>query len=90
MDGFALRGADNDGKCYFLKEAVSGGNENPKFDDNDVTIETIDQRMYYDDPVLTFEDSMVYGCTLDLNLDELIDFCKNNKWKNLMLFQNIL
>jgi len=43
--------------------------------------------MYYDDPVLTFEDSMVYGCTLELDYEELTnEFCKNNKWKDLMLF----
>ena len=45
--------------------------------------------MYYDDPVLTFEDSMVYGCTLELTVAELDDFCKEDKWKNLMIFQNL-
>lgn len=86
LDGFALRGADNDGRCYYTKQAVSHGNENPTFGPDDLTVDSVDQKMYYDDPVLTFEDSMVYGCTLELNLDELDDFCSNNKWRNLMLF----
>ena len=45
--------------------------------------------MYYDDPVLTFEDSMIYGCTLEFDLSQLQDFCSNYKWKNLMIFQNL-
>jgi len=42
LDGFALRGADNNGKCYYTKKAVAGGNENPTFDANDLTVESID------------------------------------------------
>lgn len=42
--------------------------------------------MYYDDPVLTFEDAMMFGCTLELTASELEDFCNKNKWKNLMIF----
>lgn len=45
--------------------------------------------MYFDDPVLTFEDSFVYGCSIELTYDELKDFCLNRGWNNLMLFQNM-
>lgn len=39
--------------------------------------------------MLTLQDSMIYGCTLDLTYDELKDFCDNRGWNNLMLFQNL-
>jgi len=44
--------------------------------------------LYFDDPVLTFEDSMVYGCTLELTKLELKTFCENKLWLNLAIFQN--
>jgi hypothetical protein len=45
--------------------------------------------LYLDDPVLTFEDSILYGCTLSLNYAELKNFCTNRGCNNLMLFQNL-
>lgn len=44
---------------------------------------------YFDEPQLTFEDSIISGCHLDLNFAELIDFCTNKKYANLMIFQNL-
>ena len=32
---------------------------------------------------------MIYGCTLELDLSQLQDFCSNYKWRNLMIFQNL-
>ena len=34
-------------------------------------IGTYEEKTYYEDPVLTFEDSIVYGCKLELTLEEL-------------------
>ena len=45
--------------------------------------------MYFDDPVFTFQDSMIYGCTMSLNYPDLQDFCENKGWYNLMIFQNL-
>lgn len=45
--------------------------------------------MYFDDPVFTLEDSMLYGCTMSLTFQELSDFCTNKGWNNLMIFQNL-
>jgi hypothetical protein len=45
--------------------------------------------VYYDDPDLTFADSIVYGCKLHLNYDEFDKFCKQKQWQYLMLYQNI-
>ena len=37
---------------------------------NSDIIDTADVKTYYEDPVLTFEDSLVYGCSLELDLAE--------------------
>ena len=37
---------------------------------------------------MTVTDSTLYGCHLDLTLTELEEFCNNDKFKFLMLFQN--
>jgi len=39
-----------------------------------------------DDPILTFDDSTLYGCKVNLTRAELQDYCTNKKWQNLMLF----
>lgn len=49
----------------------------------------MDELTYFSDPVLTFEDSMFYGCTLELTKDELSNFCTNREWIHLVLFQNL-
>ena len=49
----------------------------------------MDVSTYYEDPVLTFEDSLIYGCSLQLTLDELEDFCTRNMFTYMMLWQNL-
>ena len=75
FNGFSLRGAQNDGKCYYVDESVtepierlSASYETTRL--NSDIIDTADVKTYYEDPVLTFEDSLVYGCSLELNLAE--------------------
>lgn len=51
-------------------------------------IEDMSKKTYYDDPLMTFEDSSVHGCTVDLTYDELETFCKQKSWRSLVLFQN--
>lgn len=71
-DGFKVRGADNEGVCYsayqsVLSSAIStttAGIVNPK-------VQSTDEELYFDDPLLTFDDSVVYGCKVQLNLQEL-------------------
>lgn len=46
-------------------------------------------RYFPDDPVLSFEDSILYGCHLDLSYKELEEFCSNNEYQNLMIFNNL-
>ena len=54
-------------------------------------LETVDESIYFNDPVLTLEDSIVYGCSMRLNKEELKNFCDgdNTKWTYLEIFQNI-
>ena len=35
---------------------------------------------YYNEPSVTFEDSIVTGCHLDLNFQELETFCKEKQF----------
>lgn len=64
ISGFYLRGANNQGEC--IKTAVAG---DPGFFEP----QTIS---YFEDPLLTFDDSIIYGCYLDLNFVELEEFCE--------------
>ena len=87
QNGFPLRGAQNDGTCFFVDKLVSDPEK--KLSDS-VTISTdpnlqdlffiadSDEKTYFEDPVLSFEDSIIYGCKMELNLDELKDFCSKN------------
>lgn len=34
-------------------------------------IDSVSNLTYFDDPVLTFEDSLLYGCTMELNQTQL-------------------
>lgn len=81
---FKLRGADNQGQCYFIKQSLSNLQNVTDF-----KIEKPSEELYYDDPELLFADSTIYGCRLSLNRDQLRDFCESKKWQNLMLFQNL-
>ena len=42
LNGFSLKGADNDGRCYYVKKAIYGGIDEEAFSVDDPTIETID------------------------------------------------
>ena len=90
LNGFALRGADNMGKCYSVNtplkkddrstlSSITGAVTKP-------LIESVKDLLYYDDPVFTFEDSLLYGCTVELNQAELASFCKNREWIHLMIY----
>ena len=52
-------------------------------------IDSVDVKTYFEDPILTFEDSLVYGCSIELDLQEFKDFCQNSLYQHLMLFQNL-
>ena len=68
-----MRGAKNDGTCYYVDETVTTPTE--KLSDIigtfDPLIDSYKQKTYFEDPVLTFEDSLIYGCKLELTLEEL-------------------
>jgi hypothetical protein len=42
--------------------------------------------MYYEDPQLTFDDSILYGCYIDMNYEELQNFCNDKEYEKLMIF----
>ena len=79
INGFTLRAADNSGKCYATKKvtkAMAGGDIVKALSDDSINkfkdfLEVIDDletdRLYYEDPVLTFENSILTGCYLDMN-----------------------
>lgn len=39
--------------------------------------------------MLTFEDSLIYGCSIELDYEQFKDFCSNDLLKNMMLYQNL-
>ena len=86
-----LRGADNEGQCYYVKESVTDYGTEFAWpgDDDEPLIDTVNDLNFFEDPLMSFTDSMLYGCHLDLTLAELQDFCTNDKFKFLMLFQNL-
>ena len=49
-------------------------------------LNTVNDLTYFEDPVLTFEDSLIFGCSLHFTYDELEDFCTKDLQKHLMLF----
>lgn len=87
--GLRMRGADNEGQCYYVKQGVTDPTFSWPGDDTVPLIETVSDLNFFEDPLLTITDSTLYGCHLDLTLDELEDFCVNDKFKFLMLFQNM-
>ena len=58
-EAFKLRGADNSGKCYFIKQSLSNSQNV-----TDYKIEKPSEDLYYEDPELLFADSTIYGCNL--------------------------
>ena len=81
-----MKGADQNGQCYYVETAPNG----KKLADSSLKqkslVRTVNDKMYFDDPVFTFQDSMIYGCTVSMNYAELQDFCLNRGWNNLMIF----
>lgn len=95
VNGFQLLGANNKGECFKIKKTLTDGqvdiskkDGSGKFDPNKDMADSQDYK-YFDAPTLTFEDSIVTGCHLDLNYDELETFCKEKQFQNLMIFQNL-
>jgi len=93
LNGFPLRGADNTGRCYSVNTPLKKEDMSKLDSINGAVTKPFIQDMknltYFDDPVLTFEDSMLYGCTLELTQAELMQFCRNREWIHLVLFQNL-
>ena len=83
---FKIRGADNFGQCYFVKQPLFSASSDLV---SGSKISTPNEDTYYDDPDLTFADSIVYGCKLRLSFDEFYSFCDSKQWQYLMLYQNI-
>lgn len=75
--GFFFRGADNKGECISITLA-----EDQTFEDY-ISKYVPD---YTEDPQFTFEDSIIYGCHMDMDYLQLKDFCKNKRFQNLLLF----
>jgi hypothetical protein len=73
--GFKLRGADNQGRCYNLQKSLISDLKTSNF-----LISTPDEELYFDDPTLLFDDSTIYGCSLQLTKDELKKFCNEKQW----------
>jgi hypothetical protein len=69
ISGFYLRGAKNNGECILTDLAGEPGFVNPQ------------KISYFEDPLLTFDDSIIYGCYLDFNYAELKTFCENQEYK---------
>ena len=86
--GFFLRGADNQGQCYKIQNTIRITKDDVP-SSTEYTMSAPEDIKYFDDPVLTFDDSIVYGCHLDLNFQELKNFCQNQEFQYLMLFQNL-
>ena len=70
ISGFPLLGQDNKGLCYKIRDSLS----QPIFSlqaGDPFTMTDINDLKYFDDDYLTFEDSIINGCHLDLTLTEL-------------------
>lgn len=69
-----MRGADNTGECYNIKKTIAAANDE-QTEVSSYVMEDENDVKYFEDPILKFDDSIVYGCHLDLNFDELKTFC---------------
>ena len=54
-----------------MRNTEDGELEAGEFGYDLIKAETVNEPLYYDDPLLSFHDSMIYGCRMDLNLEEL-------------------
>ena len=67
---------------------LRGANNDGECTEVDGPIE--DELDFYEDPLLSFTDSTLYGCHKDLSLTELQDFCVGKEYQKMVLFQNML
>ena len=67
-DGFSLRGADNTGQCYYIGKSIKKPETTAT---GTPLIQNVNELNYFEDPVLTLDDSTIYGCHLDFTFDEL-------------------
>jgi hypothetical protein len=51
--------------------------------------EAVPKTQYLDDPTITFEDGILTGCYIDLTLKELQEFCTQENFKRIVLFNNL-
>jgi len=72
INGFPLLGGDNSGQCYSMQQAISDSSSTLA---DGFIMNDINDSKYFEDPFLTFDDSIITGCHLDLNYDELNKFC---------------
>ena len=59
---------------------------NLAFLDNQIKLKNIDDKLYFDDPILKFDDSMVYGCSLELTKEQLKTFCEEKAFEHLAIY----
>ena len=83
INGFQLLSGDNQGKCYSVKESISGIKNTMT---SDFLMNDFTDSKYFEDPTLSFEDSIITGCHLDLDFNQLKDFCTAKKFQNLVIF----
>lgn len=84
-----MRGADQYGRCLWLEKSVTTKSPTKIYTPpSDLVLSSIEELLYLNDPVLTFEDSMLFGCYVEFNYDELEQFCENQGWYNMLIFQN--
>jgi hypothetical protein len=76
-DPFKIRGADDNGECYLVKQPLFTLSQDLT---SGFKIAKPEDHTYYDDPDLTFADSIVYGCKLRLTYDEFFSFCDGKQW----------
>jgi hypothetical protein len=67
---YALRGGDQTGKCFNIKTSLT----KPVTTDSSAKY-TVGTFNYFDDPILSMDDSTLIGCHLDMTYDELSTFC---------------
>ena len=75
------------GKKEYIAEPANGFYLSGADNNGECWAETSSGTRYYDDPVLDFSDSMLYGCSKDLTYAELETFCNSNQYRNLNIFK---
>lgn len=89
QNGYTFRGSDQYGQCFWMKDANYEYQGASTYTPGEFLINDIGEKMYFEDPLFTFEDDMMFGCSLRFTADELKSFCESKGWTNLVLLQNI-